>query len=127
VYEQNDKVVWVEEGKLYRWDGVLLENPSILIYGGVALRVGEYTQLFKEMLDLEIQGVTGSEGLKLNLLNLAKYPKEYFGVEDACYVIKRCCEYNDDKFVHEVVEKYGNVGFLEWLEEEKVRFPLDIK
>lgn len=128
MYELTDNSVWVESDKLYREDGVLIKEPSILFYKKVLIRVGDYTNLFKEMLELEISlNSEKSDDFEFNLLNLHKYPKEYFNIDDACYVIRRCSEFIDDEFVENLIEKYGNVGFLEWLENEKVLIPIQVR
>ena len=121
MFELKEDSIRVVDGKLCRFDEVI-DRPAILVFDGVVTKVGNYNSLFKEMLDLEIREGRSSEGFGLHLLNLCKYPDEYFNIEDACYVVRRCCEFLDDEVIREFLERYGNVGFFEWfyLEKEKV-------
>lgn len=119
-YDLSEDSVRVVNGELYTSEGILLHDPTILVMGGIPLKVGNYDEILKSMRNLE--------GSNINLVLINFHDKFYdvLGIDDVCYIIRRCMEFIDASFLEEVISMKDNIGILEWLEYEKSCVPLRV-
>lgn len=101
---------YVENGRLYRYDGLCIDEVSLFMVGGTLHKFGSYDNVFKSFKAwLNIYSDRGNDCLFLSLANKGLNP------EDCCYVLRTLLLKPNGDFAKQFREKVDEPYFIEWL------------
>ena len=115
--QEEEYLPYIFNGKVY-FKGSEVEDVTVFIDGDTLMKWGsckdvyEYYKTYMAVLGKQ------SDFLVVNLNSLG------ITSDDCCYIIRRLLEYTATGFGNMIRSKVYNTDFSEWLNEEKIAFPI---